>query len=269
MRRRLVLVAAAVAVIWTLAVVLLMWAPVGPTETPPLLPSKPAWTLANGSYAELVGPTAMFARRNNIQPAIETVEQFVRVYVSDSVSDDQGGVWYRLLYRWARTRATFSWAHATPTDQLLRTVEPICPKEPIDLAAIGGTEPPALPQCFGSSDLVLDGVEIRRDGLYGPPVYAGTPAWLASDPVIYLAWRGSGTLGVHIEPGLEAGFVGTVSVTGHFDDRRSEDCVRRPLGPRFSAESVEESIQHCRHHFVITHIEATPSSQGDLAWLKR
>jgi hypothetical protein len=222
-------------------------------------PARSEWAIDAGSVAELLQPAEMLATRDPNGRLLDVVEPDWRTYVYEVVPT-RNGVWYRLHYQWGRTRPVFGWAWATVSEPLLRQVEPEdCPAEPLDLISVAGTRPSTLIRCLGEADIALEGVRLRKDGLLGAPIYAGTPDWLASDPVLYLGWDGNGIIPAHLAPGVDLVLDVEGTVVGHFADPRAEDCVRRPLAPGYSPESGLEAVFQCRQHFVVTHLEPAPT----------
>lgn len=187
-----------------------------------------------------------------------------RFYVVDGPIAHEGFDWY-LVEMWGGTShfSEFAWVPATDGERpLLLVVQPDCPTDQIDVAALLRLIPAERLVCFGDRELRLSPTVLGPlEGDQGGSV-VGDPDWLASDPTLML-YGGEGP------EGLDGGIVVVISPTlddrppegvpltihGHFDDPASTTCAMTYPEGWGSVRDRDLQIRACRERFVITAFE--------------
>jgi hypothetical protein len=214
------------------------------------------------------------------------------VWVTETFAGDQID-WYRIqlplplsptnewVYAWLPATAAGGptlVAHDPLTPDL--SMNAPCPDEMVDGWLLAGAEPTRRLLCSQDSMVTLEGY-LGRVPHPEPPIFSGTPEWLANEPQLVL-WSTVGPAAtgfqlpmhvdpesaVDVEPGLMSDRDGAVArqvhVTGHFADAAAASCSRSARLPGFLPMSGMEQELWCLQQFVVDQIHAGEWTEPDL-----
>jgi hypothetical protein len=159
----------------------------------------------------------------------------------------------------------------TPTPGPTSTPVLSCPPMPTTAAEIIAMSVPTAADCYGDTQLTIQGYSVDCGGCGGVDTYDRSPAWLAvAIPEFFLGGTLTATGGdtvtsfpVFINPstGIKFPAAGSlVRVTGHFNDPIAKTCKVTPIpGSGASALDPASVITACRASFVVTAVsQVTP-----------
>jgi hypothetical protein len=159
----------------------------------------------------------------------------------------------------------------TPTPGPTPTPVLSCPPTPTTAAEIVAMSVPTAADCYGATQLTIQGYSVDCGGCGGVDTYDRSPSWLALSIPEHFVGVSAGVAGadtitsfpVFIDPatGIKFPAAGAlVRVTGHFNDPIAKTCKVTPIpGSGASALDPASVITACRASFVVTAVsEVTP-----------
>lgn len=216
--------------------------------------------LASGSFVTVVLDLTVRTEPRGGARQIAELPGGLQVFVVEGPVLAVGGTWYRIEYEYLSSEALFGWVayeERGGVSNLEQARQPRCSDpDRLDATVLSGHSAAERLLCFGNRELELGPVVLVERG-EGTPLYVGRPRWLAERSGLRLedaAYLGAdaGALPVQVPPGVQPEVEQWLTVSGHFDDPRSAECVREPVQSDLGVQTRAEQVLWCRQQFVIT-----------------